>query len=237
MLPNRLLQPEEFSINHKGMAMHALIFANGEYCPDERTRPSAGGRLVIAADGGSQHCQQLGILPDVLIGDLDSTAPGLVEDWESRGVEIIRYPPEKDQTDLELALLLAQGRGATSIKVYGAMGGRWDMAFGNLTLLGHPDLHVPITLVCGNDRIRLLHPGESLDLKGRAGDTVSLIPLQSGPCRIRTRGLQYALNGENLEFGFSRGISNSLTGDEASVSLESGLLVVFHSQSAAEKED
>src|SRR5581483_5490047 len=81
--------------------------------------------LVIAADGGALPLVRAGRRPDIVIGDMDSldqvTLAGLAE----QGAELRRYPREKDETDLELALLHAAALGATAIDVLGALGGRW----------------------------------------------------------------------------------------------------------------
>jgi len=217
--------------------MKAYIFANGIFTAPTRTLNIQDSDLVIAADGGSQHCQSLGIKPEVLIGDLDSTDPVLVEKWREEGVEIIQHPEDKDQTDLELALLLAQDRGARKIVVHGAVGGRLDMTFGNLSLLAHPLLKTPTTLINGAEEVHLLHAGEMLTLVGEPGEMVSLLPIQPGNSNVSTRGLKYTLKNEPLEFGFSRGISNQLIGKRGTVHLESGLLAVVHTRTSPPEEN
>jgi thiamine pyrophosphokinase len=217
--------------------MKTIIFANGEFIPPLLPLNINKDDLIIAADGGSQHCLALGILPGILIGDMDSTDPALVEKWRGEGVEIIQHPVDKDQTDLELALMLAQDRGARKIVVHGAIGGRLDMTFGNLTLLAHPHLKTPTTLINGEEEVHLLHAGEMLTLVGEPGEIVSLLPIQPGNSVVSTRGLQYPLKNEPLEFGVSRGISNQLTGDRGTVHLESGLLAVIHTRSSLQEEN
>jgi thiamine pyrophosphokinase len=210
--------------------MLSIIFANGDLHPNENPLQINDGDLVIAADGGSRHCQDLGIIPGVLIGDMDSTHPDLILAWEGLGVEVIRYPEDKDQTDLELALLHAQSEGATKIVVYGAIGGRLDMTLGNLILLAHPDLNTLVKLVYGNEEVRLLGEGELLTLPGEIGDKVSLISMNPEGAILTTKGLQYALNKQELRFGFTRGISNRLMKKQATIHLEKGLLAVIHTQ-------
>lgn len=223
-----LLRQEEFFLN----IMKTIIFANGEFTPPLHPLNIKKGDLIIAADGGSQHCLSLDIQPGILIGDLDSTDPALVEKWRGEGVEIIQYPEDKDQTDLELALMLAQDRGARKIVVHGAVGGRLDMTFGNLSLLAHPLLKTPTTLINGAEEVHLLHSGEMLTLVGEPGEIVSLLPIHPGDSVVSTRGLKYTLKNEPLEFGLSRGISNQLTGKRGTVHLESGLLAVVHTRSS-----
>jgi thiamine pyrophosphokinase len=213
--------------------MLAIIIANGELKGPCRPPNPLKGDLVIAANGGSQHCLSLKITPDVLIGDLDSVDPDLVATWEKQGVEVIRHSADKDQTDLELALLLAQERGAEKISVYGAVGGRLDMTFGNLTLLAHPQLRVPIRLICGNEEVYLLQQGESLDVEGSPGDTLSLLPLDPDGAKVSAQGVQYVLERDKLEFGLTRGISNQLTQTKATIRLEAGLLAVVHTRQSS----
>lgn len=186
--------------------------------------------LIIAADGGYRHCQMLEILPDCLIGDLDSTPKKVIHTWENKGVKIIRHPEQKDETDLELALLFAQTRGARTIIVYGAAGGRLDMTLGNLLLLAHPKLTAQLTLICSSQEVRGLKPGETLELSGNPGDTVSLIALLPDTSGITTRGLEYALDGGSLELGITRGISNLMNSKQAQISLKNGFLAVIHTR-------
>jgi thiamine pyrophosphokinase len=178
----------------------------------------------------------LKITPDILIGDLDSVDPDLVATWKNQGVEVIQHSPDKDQTDLELALLVAQDRGAERISVYGAVGGRLDMTFGNLILLAHPQLKIPITLICGDQEVYLLQQGQTLNLEGTPGDTISLLPLHPDGARVSAQGVQYKLEKEILEFGLTRGISNQLTQSRSTIKLESGLLAVVHTRQSSSDE-
>ncbi len=216
--------------------MRSIIFANGDFCQTVNEINMVKDDLVIAADGGSRHCQTLGIIPDLLIGDLDSTSKDLIREWKNAGVLVIRHPAQKDQTDLELALLHAQAEGVSEIIVYGAVGGRLDMTFGNLLLLTHPELTSQITLICEREEVRALRPGESLVLQGAPGDIVSLISLRPGESRISTEGLEYPLDNEDLGFGLTRGISNQMAAEGAVIHLERGLLAVIHSRTNQTKE-
>lgn len=213
--------------------MQAIIFANGEF--QNNCQPSAIKKegLLIAADGGSRHFQELKIIPDVLIGDLDSSEPDLVAHWKEAGVEVIQHPTDKDQTDLELALLLAQERGAEEILVYGAVGGRLDMTFGNLVLLAHPQLHIPSTLICGKEEVHLLREGDSVVIEGSPGETLSLLPLHPEGAKVSARGVKYPLENDTLAFGLTRGISNQLIENQAPIKLESGLVAVIHTRNSS----
>jgi thiamine pyrophosphokinase len=217
--------------------MQAIIFANGDLHPSELELEFGKDDFLIAADGGSRHCAILGIIPNVLIGDFDSTDPDLILAWEGMGVEVIRHPEDKDQTDLELAFLHAQSRGASKILVYGAIGGRLDMTLGNLVLLAHPSLKLSVKLAYGRETVRLLREGELLTLPGATGDTISLIALSSKGAQVTAKGLEYPLEKSILGFGTTRGISNRLTNNQATIHVEKGALAVIHRSNRSQGEE
>ncbi|MFO8036108.1 MAG: thiamine diphosphokinase [Anaerolineales bacterium] len=208
--------------------MRVLVFANGSF--QSESLDTSDFDLVIAADGGSDHCQMLGIRPQILIGDLDSTSQSRRVEWEKKGVEIIRHPQRKDKTDLEIALEYAQEKGADEIHVYGALGDRLDMTLGNILLLAHPDLNCEIKMICENEVLSVVRGGSTLILEGRQGDMVSLLPLLPTTSGITTQNLEYPLQEGMLAYGTTRGISNVMEGDQAVISLREGLLCVIHTQ-------
>ena len=210
--------------------MRALVFANGRFLADPESLCTSDFDLVIAADGGSTHCEEAGLYPQVLIGDLDSTDLTLVEEWREHGVNIIRHPQRKDKTDLEIALEYAQEKGADEIHVYGALGERLDMTLGNILLLAHPNLSCQIKLICGNEIVTLLRGKGKMTLEGQRGDTVSLLPLLPETTGITTQGLEYPLREGRLLYGTSRGISNLMKDNQAQISLQEGLLCVIHTR-------
>ncbi len=104
--------------------MRATIFANGVIENAERAREAADkADLVLAANGGALHCLHLELVPAFVVGDLDSLDEADRQTLEASGTEFISHPPDKDQTDLELALLDALARGATEITVLGLAAG------------------------------------------------------------------------------------------------------------------
>jgi thiamine pyrophosphokinase len=186
---------------------------------------------VIAADGGSTWLDALGRRPHRVVGDLDSTDPALVARLEAAGVPIERHPADKEATDTELALRAAVGAGATDIVVLGALGGaRFDHELANLLLLADAELDgVDARIVHGTTTARVLRDGASLRLGGGPGDLVSLLPIGGDTHGVTTAGLRWPLSGSTLRLGASRGISNEITSQPASVSLERGRLVVIES--------
>lgn len=209
--------------------MKALVLTNGElYRPDilrNRVRAEEFD-LVLAADAGARHARTLNTHLDAIIGDMDSIAgPGR---QDTGNIERFSYPAEKNETDLELALLHARERGAGRIVVVGALGGRLDMTIANILLMAHPGLRsCRVEVWHGSQTAWLIKPpGE--DIAGHPGDTVSLIPLGGDASGITTEGLKYSLEQARLTFGAARGISNLLERPPARVRLSEGLLLAVH---------
>ena len=195
-----------------------------------------GADLVIAANGGLRWAQKLGVQVDVVVGDMDSVDGAALAEAEAGGAEIVRHDPDKDATDLELALRLACDRGASSITLIGGHGGRPDHFLGNIALLAALPKGVQAQALMGQTEIFVTHghgisgtgkQGEELVLSGKPGQLVSLIPWGGDAAGIKTEGLRWPLAAETLPLGTSRGISNEMTGTKASVSLESGTLLVI----------
>lgn len=206
-----------------------LVFANGVIENIAWIEPYLSrAQAVIAADGGIRYPLALGQIPDTLIGDLDSLPEGIDEQLADWDMELIRYPSAKEETDLELALLHVRRRFPDAeLLVLGGFGGRLDQTLGNITLLAHPELigH-SVTLIDEYETARLITAEATIT--GRAGDVVSLIPL-GGPVRVReTIGLRWPLQDEILDFGPTRGISNEMTGERATVRLSDGMLLCTH---------
>jgi thiamine pyrophosphokinase len=212
--------------------MRAVIVANGrmkDYAlAADLIQPSD---FIIAADGGGNHCRAMGIVPALVIGDMDSIDSGLLDELRAAGIEVIRHSPDKDVTDLELAINHALAKAADEILIVGALGARWDMSLSNLTLLARvADSAVAVRIIEGDDSITPVCGGQSLTIAGERGDRVSLLALSGDAEGVVTQGLVYPLRQEPLKFGSSRGVSNRMMSQTARISLQSGLLICIHSR-------
>ena len=216
--------------------MQILLLANGEFNHGvmvARLLDSLDAPTVICADGGARHARSLGIAPHTIIGDLDSLSADEAAAFKAAGAEIIQHPPEKDETDLELALRHCRLLGATSIAILGAFGGRIDQTLANILLLAQPEYSdIDIVAVDGDQSLRLLRPGRH-GIEGESGDTISLIPLSGAAEGIRTRRLLYPLRGERLRRGPARGLSNVMLGGSAEIEFDAGLLLLVHTRGRA----
>ncbi len=209
--------------------MRAVVVAHGDVDEADAAHARAAD-LVVAADGGSSHLARWGVAPHVLIGDLDSLAgappaTALVE----------RRPREKDKSDTELAVEHALSAGADEVVVLGALGGaRADHAIANVLLLAAgPPLASHVRLVRGALSMRVVRGPSVTRLDGAVGDLVTLLAVGGDAAGIDTSGLRYALHGETLGLGSSRGISNEIVAPAATVELGSGALLVIEGGAVA----
>lgn len=205
-----------------------VLFANGEL-----TNPNAvlsaldEEDMLVAVDGGLRYMTHLGLVPDLIIGDLDSADPEAVKQSTILGSQVRKFPRDKNETDLELALSAALEMGATAILVVAALGGRLDQTLANLFLLTRPELTgVDVRLVDGEQEVFLVR-GEAC-ITGKTGQRVSLLPLCAPATGIQTAGLKFALQDETLYPDRTRGISNQMSSDSARISLREGILLCIH---------
>ena len=179
------------------------------------------GDLVIAADGGLDALIAVSITPSVVVGDLDSLSGRIPE-----GVEILRHPVEKDETDSHLSYLEGARRGYTRFSLYGCTGGRDDHTFANYSLLlcakkqGHD-----MTLVSKNYDI-LVMLNEKKELKAREGATLSVFAL-GGDCRVTLSGTYYPAKDLVITPDFPIGVSNHATASTVQIKADGALLVML----------
>ena len=209
--------------------MHAVIFANGTSAiPESKKEWIRQSNLIVAADNGAKYCEALGIIPTAVVGDLDSLDAEIVKSYEDAGVLILHAKEEKDETDLELAMLFAKEEGAKTFHIFGALGGRTDMMLANLMLSMHPKFKmIEMIFYSEKEEISLIHDKKIFE--NEVGKTVSLVALQDDVIGVTTEGMEYPLNDETLFYGVPRGVSNRVISKKASVRLRKGVLacIVF----------
>jgi len=207
--------------------MRTLIFANGVFKSSRYIQSVINNHeLIIAVNGGTMHCISLGITPDIIIGDMDSIDNNKLQKFKKRGTEILNFPRQKDQTDLELALMLSLERGADEIIILGALGKRWDMTLANIFLLCKPDPNAAAVRILDADcEIVLLRGGIIHKIYSETGGLLSLMPLGGDVYGVTLSGLKYPLKNETLKLGCTRGVSNLFLEKTASIAIKKGLLL------------
>ncbi len=216
--------------------MHAVVFANGIIPVIQYVPPLiSDGDFIVSADGGLRYIRALNLNPELIIGDLDSVSQEDLQFIKENNIEILKFPVDKNQTDLELALIELIGRGFNTIVVIGALGGRIDQTLANIGLIQlFADQDITIELDDGQDHVFLIQNQRRIN--GNEGDIVSLIPICSLVTGITTDGLKYPLNNENLIPEKTRGISNEMVGNAAEIRIASGKLLCIHTRMNNAKE-
>ncbi len=172
---------------------------------------------VLAADGGLAHCRKAGVIPELVLGDMDSLSG-------ETSVKKMTFPADKDASDMELAVDHAIQHGFDEVDVYGALGGRIDHQLCNIMVCArHPGRVRIIDRYCV---IMSIGAGQETRRNGREGDIITLTSL-ADTARCSTKGLRYPLNDEILERG-SRGLSNIMEGNTFEVTVSSGTVLIMH---------
>ena len=210
--------------------MNALIVCNGRIRDYSfYTRYILQADLIVGVDGGAAHLKQLGVRPQILLGDFDSISPEDLACYQASDTEIIGFPAEKDMTDTELALNLAADRGAKQIVIIGGLGTRLDHSLANVFLLKML-LDRGVTGVIADEYNEIHMIRDKILLHREEGAKVTLLPFSGNVEGVSTRGLYYPLDHATLPAGSSWGVSNEFVENTAEVTVQNGLLLVIKSR-------
>ncbi len=195
------------------------IVGSGDFTPKGLSRKP--GDLLIAADGGYLYLSRLGLAPDLLAGDFDSL--GCVPD----GVPLLRFPREKDDTDMGISLRYGREHGYRRFRVYGGSGSRPDHFLANLQMLaGAARDNLDIALICPGFEVLALH-NAAVTLSRPAGTVFSVFSAGGTAAGVSIENAKYSIRGAALADGFPLGVSNEFVHGDASVSVKNGTLWVF----------
>ncbi len=188
--------------------------------------------VLICADGGANLAISSGRIPDVLVGDLDSITTDNLSKCLENETKIIKYPAEKDQTDLELALDFAQnyleshGQPENTILLYAAGGKRLDHLLGNVAImLGAAQNKRTVIMTDKSYLAWIMLPGRET-INATVGQLLSIIPL-SEKAVVCSRGLYYELNHLTLWQNSARGVSNILRESKVELEVRQGNILVI----------
>ena len=181
---------------------------------------------IICADSGASHLHAAGMIPEVIIGDMDSLNPDMLNYFEERGSRIIKYPESKDETDTQLALDYAIGKTPDEIYIFGACGSRIDHTLANLSLL--------VSVAKSGIQVKLIDEwceivvvtGKYI-IEGHIGQTVSLLPFSDMVAGITLKGFEFPLENGAMQIGKPYGVSNRLKTERGCITIKSGYLLVI----------
>lgn len=182
--------------------------------------------LIICADGGADYAMQSSIVPDILIGDLDSISSDVLSYFTQKDVRIEKYPVEKDYTDTEICIEKAINLGASMICIASGVGGRIDHSLGNIFLLSSMANKGIEGYIATDHEYVYICRGE-ISIRGHIGDIISIIPLSSTARGLHTRGLKYSLTDGEIPFGRALGISNLMTSESCAIRISEGEILVI----------
>ncbi len=205
----------------------AAVFLGGVY---EETSYylgwAAAADLVVGADAGAGFLLGAGVRPDLVVGDFDSLPAARLAELEAAGVELVRHPVRKDQTDGELAVDEARRRGAGELVLAGGLGAL-DHTLGHLAVLRRLEgVGLPSRLVAPCLTARVLEAPAEVYLDAPPGTRVSLVPLGDDAV-VTLSGLAYPLARGTLPAAACLGLGNSVAAPGAAIALHSGVVAVL----------
>lgn len=203
----------------------AVVFAGGDPPPARVKQLLPADAFVIAADSGLDHARLLSVPVALVVGDLDSASQEGLTEAESAQIE--RHSTDKDASDLTLAMRAAARRGGQRVIVVGGSGGRIDHFLTNCAVLTSDEFSsLQVEWLVGPAVISVVRT--EVEILGKPGDMITLLAQGGDATGVTTEGLRWALSGETIRHGSSRGLSNELIADRARVAVRSGVLLVIH---------
>jgi thiamine pyrophosphokinase len=204
--------------------MNTVIFLNGEF-PSVKIVNSYLKKTdyIIAADGGCNYLKSENILPDIVIGDLDSAKKSSLKFFEKKNIRILKIE-DQETTDFEKCLIYCREKKLNLIKVFGAMSMRADHTMNNFSVMKRYCKKLDIKLV--TEEFEIFFINKNFNFKYKKGGIISFLPLPSAK-GITTTGLKYSLKNESLEFGRREGTLNNAISDNVSISFKNGSLLLF----------
>lgn len=184
--------------------------------------------FIIAADKGSECLYKYGIIPNLLVGDFDSANKEILDEVKEQTQEVLEFPPEKDYTDTEIAIIEAIKRGAKNIYLFGATGSRIDHTLGNIgLLLTTKKKGVYLEIIDDNNRIYL--GNKNMKIFGQYGENIGFHALSDKVKNLKVKGAKYNLDGYDMNLLDPRAICNEFIDTPIEISYEEGELLILHS--------
>ena len=205
---------------------HTLIFIGGDPPHPNVRQHLPTDAYIIAADSGYAHAIAMGLVPNEVVGDMDSITPIDLSDARDSNVQITQYPANKDLTDTEIAIASALKHDSSHITVVSGGGDRFDHVLGMVHSLASTARTICTTLLIDTSRVSYVSYTREFQFDTQEGTIVSLLPI-GGDATVTTAGLQWELTNDTLQSFASRGVSNIATGISVSISVTDGCLAVI----------
>ncbi len=230
---HRYYRIQDKSVKMNNSDAKCVIISAGDFVPVEI--PVEDGDYVIACDAGFLHARDVGILPDLIVGDFDSLAEAgtialrdLKEIEDNSPERIVRLDVKKDDTDTIKAVKIGLSKGYKKFYLYGALGGkRIDHTIANIQTLNFIKNHGAKGYIMEHDKMLLIAKDETV--KFHRGNTgyISVFSLSEMAKGVTIKGLMYNLERGTLTNDFPLGVSNEfIIDEEAEITVEEGTLLI-----------
>ncbi|WP_455538444.1 thiamine diphosphokinase [Terrisporobacter sp.] len=182
---------------------------------------------IIGADGGCNHLYKMNIIPNYIIGDLDSIDKDIVYYYKNKNINLKKYPREKDETDSQICINLAKDLNCSEVDFYGALGGRIDHTIANIGLMHYSrKMNIKPKIISEKEEVIIIK-NEEIILKGNKGDTISIIPIMKDANNVTLKKLKYKLDNSKIGYLSSLGVSNEMLEDECIIKIEDGYALII----------
>ncbi|MCU7490001.1 MAG: thiamine diphosphokinase [Bacteroidota bacterium] len=211
-----------------------IIIANGK-APKKSIFPFLKGEgysTIICADGGANSAKRLNIIPDFIIGDLDSIHPDTMKFYESKAV--IKRVKSQDDTDVEKCLKFAIKNGFSECVLTGVIGDRLDHSFSNLGIVLRYSKLISLKVISERSFLTV-HKG-NFCLKAIPGETISIYAFDR-KTKISSTGLKYELLNATLPYGLRESTSNEAVSEEVHLKVKGGLIFIIRDFNLVKKHD
>ncbi len=203
--------------------LKTIVFAGGRYRNADFYKLVAEScDLRIAADSGAEFMKKIGLFPHVLVGDMDSISSKTLEECVEMGVEILRFPSQKDEIDTELAIAEAMRRSSDVVFVAGAFGERLDQMMAAFRLM---ERFKKVALF--NESLYSIVVEKPTALRSLSGEIWSVMPLERDTCKVSLSGFKYSIFERTMEYLRPYGVSNESLGKTVKIDPGDGKLLVF----------
>lgn len=202
----------------------AVIFTGGEFADTKKFNINFSTLdYNICADSGVDQAKYFNIMPDLIIGDMDSIDN--LDDYKK--CEIITAPTQKDETDTLLAVMEALKRGHKEILVIGGLGGRLDHTFANFSVLKYITLNNAKGTIVGKNELITMVSNDSIVINKIDDTYISVFPFSGVAKGVSLTGVKYPLLNAQLIDSFAIGVSNEFINKTVTISVNKGILLII----------
>lgn len=209
--------------------LRVIIISNGDFNIEVFNKHKTLEDLVICADGGANHIYKTDIVPDMIVGDLDSLDEEVFEYFREKKVIFHKFPAKKDKTDTELAVDFALRESPSELILFGSTGTRFDHTLGNVMLLYKLlKKEIKAKIIDENNEIYLVK--RHITISKEENTFISFLPLFDKCSGVTMKGFKYSTENMDFKLGSTMGISNEIIDDKGVIDIRSGISLVIKSK-------